>query len=337
MKWIANLWQPVLYRIEKAVSEQSIPKTNDIKGRFTWDDLAQDDADEAQTNDAKATSSFDHSLWNQVLQRHVHATPGRQVGTVQHLHTVDYEGIRKDPDFQAYLDKLKSMNQSPDIVLSRRHRLAFWMNVYNAFCISLLLQQDALPARILDLSASNDPVWDRVAGVVAGASFSLNQIEHDKLRKQFAIAEVHSCIVCASASCPDLRNEAFVGTAQLKLQMADQMKLWLLSTSKGMRVEDGTVTLSRIFLWFRDDFVGTRPGIEQESSGETTKVLKTAPSWLAASDYIPGTDSTGKDDDEAGKLRAMLRSQRTAIRYFEYDWSINDVANSTVIDGDASK
>jgi hypothetical protein len=36
-------------------------------------------------------------------------------------------------------------------------------------------------------------------------------------------------VVCASASCPNLRPEAFV-TSKLKEQMEDQMRLWMKET-----------------------------------------------------------------------------------------------------------
>jgi hypothetical protein len=49
-------------------------------------------------------------------------------------------------------------------------------------------------------------------------------------------------------------------------QMEDQMKIWMkndckrlrLTTSSGILGNGQTLTLSRIFLWFRDDFGGSK-------------------------------------------------------------------------------
>ena len=65
-------------------------------------------------------------------------------------------------------------------------------------------------------------MWDLPAGVVSGQQFSLNQIEHDELRKKWDEPAVHACIVCASASCPDLRPEAFVAS-----KLREQVSRWI--------------------------------------------------------------------------------------------------------------
>jgi hypothetical protein len=42
-----------------------------------------------------------------------------------------------------------------------------------------------------------------------GRDLTLNQIEHEILRKQFDDARVHFAIVCASIGCPVLESRAF--------------------------------------------------------------------------------------------------------------------------------
>jgi hypothetical protein len=90
----------------------------------------------------------------------------------------------------------------------------------------------------------------------------LSHVEHEQLRKKWNEQSLHSCVVCASASCPNLRKEAFVGN-KVAAQMEDQMKQWMKNDSKGLASsgllgESQTLTLSRIFLWFGDDFGGSK-------------------------------------------------------------------------------
>ena len=124
---------------------------------------------------------------------------------------------------------------------------------------------------------------------------SLNQIEHDQLRKVWDEPAVHACIVCASASCPNLRPEAFVGT-MVRQQMDDQVRLWLQNESKGSKFEKSKnrLLLSRIFLWFADDFGGWH-GLRQ---------------WLPQ--YL---------DDET--LKEKIAQNKVSVRYFEYSWIMN--------------
>ena len=166
---------------------------------------------------------------------------------------------------------------------------------YNALCVGRIL--DAAPdlASILDLKDESGPVWDQPSGVLGGVAVSLNEIEHERLRLVWAEPELHACIVCASTSCPDLAPFAFVA-ADLEAQLADRCAAWLRDASKGCAVERGgaVARLSRILLWFEDDFAAFG-----------------GPLGFAAA----------RND---GAARAALEAG-PAVRYFAYDWSLNKV------------
>mmetsp|Transcript_19092 Transcript_19092/g.44994 ORF Transcript_19092/g.44994 Transcript_19092/m.44994 type:complete len:80 (-) Transcript_19092:80-319(-) len=76
--------------------------------------------------------------------------------------------------------------------------------------------------------------------------------------------------------------------------MKEQLLDWVSNPTKGLSVEDGgkKLVLSRIFLWFEDDF----PPMVR--------------SYLA-SQKLPEPAATA------------VASRRARIRYFAYDWSIN--------------
>ena len=59
---------------------------------------------------------------------------------------------------------------------------------------------------------------------------NLNDIEHQILRKMEE-PRIHFAIVCASVSCPKLRNKAFVAE-NLEQQLTDATKEFLSDTSK---------------------------------------------------------------------------------------------------------
>jgi hypothetical protein len=72
---------------------------------------------------------------------------------------------------------------------------------------------------------------------------------------------IHFAIVCASASCPDLRREPYEAD-RLDAQLDDQTKRFLTNPGKGMRVDadEKKIFLSKILDWFDDDF-GGRDGV----------------------------------------------------------------------------
>ena len=75
--------------------------------------------------------------------------------------------------------------------------------------------------------------------------------EHQILRKKNE-PRIHFAIVCASVSCPNLLNEAFVAT-KLNSQLDKQCKVWVNDVTKN-KLEDTKVKVSQIFDWYAADF-----------------------------------------------------------------------------------
>jgi hypothetical protein len=85
---------------------------------------------------------------------------------------------------------------------------------------------------------------------------SLNQIEHEVISKQFTEPRVHFALVCAAASCPSLRAEAYRGP-QLSAQLAEQTTLFLRNPAYNQYdARTHTLHLSPLFNWYLADFGG---------------------------------------------------------------------------------
>ena len=96
-------------------------------------------------------------------------------------------------------------------------QLAYWINAYNAFTVELILDHYPV-ASIRDIKEGVpfiNSVWDIDFIKIEGKTYSLNDIEHRILRREFDEPRIHFAIVCASISCPKLRNEAFEAAGQV--------------------------------------------------------------------------------------------------------------------------
>lgn len=293
---VFDFFKPYYYRLEKQVASKGIPDITGLQNRLT---LKAASETKSSTGTATGTASFDHSLWDRVLKRHV--TTDCTIGDVTGCNAVNYAALAIDDDYWAYMELLK---KAPDpATLAPAEQLAFWINVYNAACIHLIVQHERkcqkedTAFQLLSINKISDkqgPVWDKDAAMIAGKQVSLNYIEHEQLRKQWAEPAVHGCIVCASASCPNLRPEAFV-VGKLKEQMEDQMKAWMTNESKGFKLNGNRLELSRIFLWFGNDF---------------------GPNWNGLRKYLTPYVPEQHQPKMASK-------DDITVRYFEYDWQIN--------------
>lgn len=277
----------ILYFLERTIAAQFlVPKAKDPNRKT----LAVHGAVEG--------GAFDHRLWDAVLKAHV--KEGTAIGDIKDVSTVDYSGVAKDSRFETYIQQLASADVDS---LSPKEQLVLWMNAYNALCIGLIVtcereKGSGTVASINDLDTKKTKVWDLPAGNVGGSSMSLNDIEHKVLRKQWAEPAVHACIVCASASCPNLRAEAFTGE-QVGSQMSDQVTRWMGNPTKGLHLDESTkaLTLSRIFLWFEPDF-------------------------RIAGGVVSFVSRHLGDRSQAAFMEGQTK-KRLKLKYFNYSWRLN--------------
>ena len=175
-----------------------------------------------------------HTTWNQLLKKHV-SDQGK----------VDYLGFKKDLiELNAYLDWLSK--SKPSETWSKDQLMAFWINAYNALIIKLIVDRYPISS-IKDIYSP----WNIKVITIANKTLSLNNIEHDILRKM-GDPRIHFGIVCASISCPKLQNEAF-NTQNTNRLLNKASKEFLADSTKNELTVDAA-ELSKIFKWFAKDF-----------------------------------------------------------------------------------
>ncbi len=191
-----------------------------------------------------AKSEVSHDLWNSLLKKHV-SDKG----------VVDYEGFAKD---KTQIDRYLSMlnENPPQDSWSEKEKMAFWINTYNAATVKLIVDnypvnsiQDLQPT--LKIPFIHD-VWHKEFFEIGNKERSLNEVEHEILRKDFNEPRIHFAVNCASISCPKLRNEAYT-TEKLDEQLTDQAK-YFLNNEQYNKISKDKVEISKIFQWFTGDF-----------------------------------------------------------------------------------
>ena len=192
----------------------------------------------------------------------------------------------------SFIDQLQNVDPG---TLERNDQLAYWVNLYNAQTISVVL--DAYPVssirEIKDGPLSIGP-WNRKDVVVNGTALSLNDIEHRIIRPTFNEPRIHYALNCAAVSCPNLAPQAWRGAGlDAALEAAE---LSYLADDRGVSIgEGGRITVSKIYIWFREDFGA--------NEGEVlARLISKSP------------------EPKAAALQARGR-----IDGYEYDWSLNEV------------
>ena len=230
---------------------------------------------------------IDFAVWDSLLRQYVDQQ-GR----------VDYQAWSQQPKtLMNWLAGLEPLDLKPDLT---DEQLALWINLYNAFTISTILER--YPIASIRPVVLGIPNWfaflrffQRRAYRFSNQTYSLAQIENKILRDRWHDPRIHFAIVCASIGCPLLRNAAYTSDL-VEHQLEDDAHRFINNLDK-VRYDAQTETLycSKIFKWYRQDFL---------------QVAGSIPDYICI--YRPDLPLTAA----------------TAIAYLDYDWSLNQRTSS---------
>lgn len=263
-------------------------------------------------------ADFEHShkSWTQLLSDVV------VVSEDQRQTRVNYQRVHdQTQQLNAYLTMLSDTSKASYDEWDHDQKLSFLINAYNAFTLKLInnnwdkfVEEDAESIRDLGTFFTNP--WKIEFFDFFGEKHSLDDIEHEMIRKWFERPRIHVALVCAAVSCPPLRNEAFVAQ-RLDAQLENQMSLFLaddgrnsISLINGKSQGKAIVELSPIFKWYGEDFEKGHNGFN--SLRDMLMTYKNA--------LIEG------DSDAEAKLSA-IETGNYEIRFKDYDWKLNDVSS----------
>ena len=173
------------------------------------------------------------AIWDDLLERYV-----------DDQGLVNYKELRSETDqIQVYLDYLADNVPADN---QRAEKLAYYINLYNAATVKLILDNYPLKS-IKDIKSPWARKWIRVGS----DTVSLGYIEHKVLRK-LDDPRIHFAINCASFSCPKLLNTSYKA-AIIDAQLEQVTRNFINDPTRN-QIEQESIKLSEIFKWYKKDF-----------------------------------------------------------------------------------
>jgi hypothetical protein len=233
---------------------------------------------------------FDHShqAWDALLKGNVVLREGGKASLVS------YASMARDrAALENYLDSLGRIGEAEFAGWTAEQRMAYLINAYNAHTVEKVLTRYPDIQSIWDFGRIfANPFKDRFFKLF-GRPFSLDDIEHENLRKFYREPRVHYALNCASVGCPMLREEAYV-PERLERQLEEQAARFLGDRSRN-RFAGGKLEVSKIFDWYGEDF-------------------EPRPAYFARYARLLA-------DDPASQR--LIAEGKAAFSFLEYDWSLN--------------
>lgn len=244
------------------------------------------------TSPLAANQPFDYGTYGTILSTYV-SENGR----------VDYKGLQANPDsLKAFNQSLGEVSPETFSAWSEAEQMAFLINAYNAFTLESIIDQKPLKKSIRDIPG----VWKFRRFKVAGEEKTLDDIEHNTLRKNYKEPRVHAALNCTAISCPVLRTEPYTGD-QLDTQLEEQVRGWV-GSSEGLQIDRNgkRVAVSSIFKWFGEDW---------KDQYETTTGFVGNEKERAFLNFI--SQHVSEED------RAYLQKGDYKLDYLDYNWALN--------------
>lgn len=177
----------------------------------------------------------------------------RLLGEYVFDHLVDYDAWTTNKTDKSALDQYVDQMAALDPAdWPRSEALAYWLNLYNAVTLQLVLNNYPLDS-IKDIGGfMKKSPWKRELVTVGGRVLTLNNIENDVIRPTFHEPRIHFALNCASLGCPPLAQTAF-DAEHLSTQLDAACRL-ALNQERWVKVAGEKVLLTKIFDWYRTDF-----------------------------------------------------------------------------------
>lgn len=257
----------------------------------------------AHVEPASALQQDFYKDWDRQLEKYVDARGA-----------VNYRAWKNErAGLDSFLTEASRLTAQEYSAMRKEDRVAFWINLYNAFTIKQILDHYPLKRSGLNFYPDKsirqiDGVWDKFKLSAAGKSLSLSDIENKILRGELREPLIHFAINCASKSCPKLSNRAYRGGDLIYKDM-ETAAFEFVNDKTRNKLDERTrkIEISRIFEWFGDDFkarYGSK-GLAGRSAKESAVI-----NFLQK--YLQGAE------------RDLLVSNRFSIGYLPYDWSLNE-------------
>jgi hypothetical protein len=205
-------------------------------------------------NDPQSTIGVDHSAWGAFLGKYL-------VESEDGINRVAY-GKVSDEDLASLGGYIEHLEAQPVSKLNRDEQRAFWINLYNALTVKVILDHypvDSIREIKISPGLFSSGPWGKKLASVEGEELALDDIEHRVLRPIWKDPRIHYAVNCASLGCPNLQPVAF--TAANTDELLERAATQYINHPRGVWFEGGKLKVSSIYKWFMSDFGGNHKGV----------------------------------------------------------------------------
>jgi len=206
---------------------------------------AQSALEHWRAHDPESERTLDHGDWTDFLQRYLVRDGARTLMAYGAVEPPDHRELK------AYIEQLADI---PVTTLSRPVQKAYWINLYNALTVDVVLDHYPVETiRDIDSGLFDDGPWDEERITVESRALSLDDIEHRILRAIWHDPMIHYGLNCAALGCPNLLERAYTAE-RVETMLAANARDYIGHGPGILRISGESVKVSSIYVWYEADF-----------------------------------------------------------------------------------
>jgi len=256
----------VIVFIGVAASAQAAPRAKLIE---FWDD-----------EESESRLNIDHRRWDALLKKHV------ETNHASGINRIDYAAFSAadKASLGEYLEYLQLLDPRQ---VNLANQKAYWLNLYNAGIVALVLDKDANA----DFDSIKDlgNIWKKKRFYIAMQNTSFDDIQHGVLRSRFNDNRLLFGINAGTLGSAPIQPAAF--THENVEELLDVVLRDFFATSTGLSTDGDTITITKSLKWYASDYGGRDGALE----------------------FV-------KKYSSPAKVGAIERSRKVD---YDYDWSLN--------------
>lgn len=205
-------------------------------------------------HDPSDRREVDHGAWAAFLAQYMRKS-------ADGVSLIAYADV-SNADIAALDIYLRQLVETPVRQLNRDEQLAYWINLYNAVTVRVVLR-DYPVASIRDIALGGGGIaggpWGAKLVIVEGQRISLNDIEHRIIRPIWRDPRIHYAVNCAAIGCPNLGDTPWRGSG-IGAQLETAGRAYV-NNPRGVTFRSDGPHVSRIYDWFIEDFGGSETSV----------------------------------------------------------------------------
>jgi len=207
-----------------------------------------------EVNDPLSNKTISHKDWQTFLENTV-------VTDSENINLIDYKkmstkDVKRLNHYISFMSKVKISQYN------RNEQLAFWINLYNALTVKLIIDHYPVSS-IQDINISpglfSIGPWRANLIRVENTALSLDDIHNRIIRPIWNDPRTHYAINNATIGAANLAKHAYLGNA-INEQLNTAARNYINSL-RGVQAVEKHLVVSKVYDWFEEDFGGTKQDV----------------------------------------------------------------------------